>query len=175
MLAVGCDALEEAAKDLIEKQTGCKADQLTGINNPDLPNCSKVAACCKFVQGECGETTMFTFPQEVVDACKTNETVIKKAFTEYEGITADNCPEYLNPDACTEGLEKTRENYVNVVDKGVMDSGTEGAPSCKLIVDETVVPLNEQMGENADYLPKACEVGTENVSPDLDVVTSAEK
>jgi len=165
-----CSAVEDAVKESIEQQAGCSKEQLGTLDEAALPNCSKAVACCKFIRGQCGETTLFDFPKEVVDACAANEAVLKEAIEQYQGIEEGVCPSYLKDEACAEGTEKTRENYAAAVDKGQVGSGKENAPSCKLIIDNTVVPLNESLGDNAEYLPKACEAGAENASPEPDSV-----
>lgn len=152
----GC-FLEDAVEEAIEASAGCTEEDLGKLNEPALPNCSKAVACCKFIKGECGEITLFDFPEEVVQACDANELVLSELIDEYQGLTEGDCPKYLADDACAEGLDKTKENYREVVDQGKVDKAAAGAPSCKLIVEETVVPLNEGLESEAKYLPTACE------------------
>jgi len=169
MAITACDEVAKAADELLEKQAGCKEDQLGKYNEAALPSCSKAYSCCQFIQGECGETTIFDFPTEVAQACETNNSVLKAAIEEYQGIKEGECPSYLSEQACSGSVDDIKKNYVEVVDKGG-PGGSDAAPSCKLIVDETIVPLNAALDDTAKYLPKACEAGTGNVSPDLDAV-----
>jgi len=156
-LAGGCDALKDAADKVIESEAGCTEEQLGNLDEPELPNCSKAVACCKFIKGECGTITLFTPPQEAIEACNANEAVLKQVIEEYQGITEDSCPSYLTEDSCQEGLEKTKENYRKAIDMGDVTVGGKNAPSCQLIVDETVNKLNEKLGESSSLLPAACE------------------
>jgi len=166
VVAVGSCDFGDAAEKILEQSAGCKDSQLGNLNEPDLPNCSKAVACCKFIKGECGEITLFDFPQEVEEACNLNESVLKEAIEQYQGIAEGECPAYLTEDACQEGVEETREAYRNTIDLGQIDKASVGAPSCKMIVENTIVPLNEGLGSTAKYLPAACEVGTKVVSPE---------
>jgi len=167
-----CEAIKDAAENLVEQQAGCKDADLGTLNEPALPNCTKAVACCKFIQGECGSVNLFNFPQEVLAACQLNESVLAQAIGQYQGISDNECPAYLKEESCADGLEETRENYRKVVDQGLASGGSSTAPSCQLIVDNTVVPLNEGLGNQAKYLPKACELGSQVVSPDTDVVSA---
>jgi len=166
-----CEELKDATDKFLEHQTGCKEADLGKLNEPALPNCTKAVACCKFLKGECGNVDLFNFPDEVLQVCDVNEAVLGKAIEQYQGIKDNECPEYLTQESCTGGLDKTRENYRKVIDEGLTAGGSDTAPSCKFIVDETVVPLNEGLGTQAQYLPKACEVGSQVISPELDVAT----
>ena len=65
--------------------------------------------------------------------------------------------DHLGRTDCAEGLESTKENYRRVVDQGETTVGVANSPSCKLIIDETIVPLNESLGSSARMLPEACE------------------
>lgn len=153
----GCEALKDAAEEAIEAEAGCTEEQLGDLDEPDLPYCSKAVACCKFIKGECGEITLFTAPPEAVAACNANEAVLTEFIQEYQGISETSCPKYLDESACKEGLDKTRENYQQTVDQGNMTMAGAQAPSCKMIVDETVNELNEELGASAKFLPAACE------------------
>lgn len=168
----GCEAVQDAAQSLVEQQAGCKEADLGKLNEPDLPNCTKAVACCKFIQGKCGKVDLFNFPQEVLAGCQLNESVLSEAISQYQGISENQCPGFLKEEACTGGLDETRENYQEVVDQGLASGGSATAPSCKMIVDQTVVPLNQGLGSQAKYLPKACELGSQVISPDTDVVNA---
>ncbi|MBM4353544.1 MAG: hypothetical protein FJ109_07060 [Deltaproteobacteria bacterium] len=167
-LAAGCEELKEATDQLVEQAAGCKDADLGKLNEPALPNCTKAVACCKFVKGECGSVDLFSFPDEVLQVCNVNEAVLGKAIEQYQAIKENECPEYLTEESCAGGIEKTRENFQKVVDQGLTTGGSDTAPSCKFIVDQTVVPLNEGLGLQAKFLPKACEVGSQVVSPEPD-------
>ncbi len=167
----GCEAVQEATENLVEQQAGCKEADLGNLNEPALPNCTKAVACCKFIQGECGTVDLFNFPEEVLAVCRLNESVLSEAISQYQGISDDECPGFLEEEACAQGFDETRENYRKVVDQGLSSGGSDTAPSCRWIVEQTVVPLNQALGNQARFLPKACELGSEVVSPDLDVVT----
>jgi hypothetical protein len=164
-----CEALKDATDKVLEDQAGCKEADLGKLNEPALPNCTKAVACCKFLQGECGNVDLFSFPDEVLQACEVNEAVLAEAIEQYQGITENECPKYLTEESCGEGIEKTRANFRKVVDEGSATGGVETAPSCKFIVDQTIVPLNKAMGSQAQFLPKACELGSQVISPDLDL------
>ncbi len=166
----GCEAFKDAADQLLEQQTGCKEADLGKLNEPALPNCTKAVACCKFIQGECGNVDLFNFPDEVLNVCEVNEAVLGKAIEQYQAIKENECPEYLTEESCAGGVDKTRENFRKVIDEGLTAGGSDNAPSCKLIVDSTVVPLNEGLGAQAEFLPKACEIGSQVVSPEPDVI-----
>ena len=166
----GC-FLEDAVEEALEASAGCSEEDLGKLNEPALPNCSKAVACCKFIKGECGEITLFDFPDEVIQACEANEMVLSELIGEYQGLTEGDCPKYLQDDACAEGLDKTKKNYREVVDQGKVDKAAAGAPSCKLIVEETVIPLNDGLGSEAKYLPTACENVAGVVSEGYDDVT----
>jgi len=155
--SIGCEALKDAAEQVVEDEAGCTDEQLGTLNEPDLPNCSKAVACCKFIKGECGEITLFTAPDGVVQACGVNETVLSEIIGEYQGLTDGDCPDSLSDEACQDGLAKTRENYRKTLDGGEATFAGENTPSCQLIVDETVNKLNEQLGEASTFLPEACE------------------
>ncbi len=155
--SIGCEALKDAAEQVIENEAGCTNEQLGTLNEPDLPNCSKAVACCKFVKGECGEITLFTAPDGIVQACNMNEAVLAEIIGEYQGLTEGDCPDYLSEEACKDGLAKTRENYRNTMDGGDVTFAGANAPSCQLIVDETVNTLNDSLGATASLLPEACE------------------
>lgn len=155
--SVGCEALKDAVDEVIENETGCTDEQLGALNEPDLPNCSKAVACCKFVKGECGEVTLITPPDGVIQACNVNETVLSGIIEEYQGLTEGDCPAALSAEACKDSLAETRENYRKAVDAGDVTLAGADAPSCQLIVDETVNKLNESLGEAASFLPAACE------------------
>ena len=158
VLLTGCSFLEEAADNVLEQSVGCSEADLGHLNEPDLPNCSKAVACCKFLKGECGDVNLFTPPEGVLTACNANEAVLGSVIEEYQGLAEGDCPTYLDPESCSEGLEKTRENYRKAVDQGDTEVSTESSPSCKLIIDETIVPLNETLGTTARVLPSACEM-----------------
>ena len=162
--------MKEATENVIESEAGCTEQQLGDLNEPALPNCSKAVACCKFVKGECGEVTLFTPPDEVIQACNLNQAVLTEVIHEYQAIGEGTCPDALKDEACKEGTEQTRANYVKVVDQGDLGQAEAGAPSCLLIVDQTINVLNEELGENAAFLPKACEAVAGVVSPQEDVV-----
>lgn len=162
---------EDAVKEAIEESAGCTEEDLGNLNEPQMPNCSKAVACCMFIRGQCGEVTLFTPPEEVVQACEANEAVLSEVIQEYQGLTEGDCPSYLADNACAEGLEQTKENYREAVDQGKVDKAAAGAPSCKLIIEETVVPLNEGLGTQASYLPTACENVAGSVSETPEDVT----
>ncbi len=172
-VSLGCGILKDAAEKVIEDEAGCTDQQLGNLNEPELPNCSKAVACCKFVKGECGEVKLFTAPDGVIQACNVNETVLANIIEEYQGLTDGTCPDYLTEEACQEGLAKTKENYRKTVDGGDLTMAGANAPSCQLIVDETVNRLTEQLGATASLLPAACEPVDVNLpSPGVtDIVT----
>ncbi len=155
--SIGCEALKDAAEKVVEDEAGCTDEQLGTLNEPDLPNCSKAVACCKFVKGECGEITLFTAPDGIIQACNVNETVLSGIIEEYQGLTEGDCPASLSDEACKDGLAKTRENYRKTMDAGDVSLAGADAPNCQLIVDETVNKLNESLGASASVLPEACE------------------
>ena len=157
LIAGGCDAASKAVESVIEAETGCTNAQLGNLNEPSLPNCSKAAACCKFVKGECGKSTLITPPQAVIEVCNVQETVLSSVITTYQGLKDGDCPEYLKAEGCADGLQKTQENYVATVDLGTGDFSADNAPSCALIVEQTVHKLNDELGDSAKYLPAACE------------------
>ena len=157
LLLSACDEAKEAAEDLVEDQAGCSDEQLGDLKEPDLPHCSKAIACCKFLKGECGEVRFFTPPEEVLQACDINEAVLAAVLEKYRAIDGETCPEYLKQESCAEGMEQTRSNYRDVVDLGESEHAAEDAPSCRLIVQETVNRLNDEIGDAACYLPEACE------------------
>jgi hypothetical protein len=169
LVGVSCEVLKDAADKIIEAESGCTQNQLGNLNEPDLPNCSKAVACCKFLKGECGDIQLFTPPESVLTACNTNETVLKELIETYQGMTDGTCPDILSEESCGEGLTKTKENYILAVDQGITGMGIEDGLSCKLIVEETVNKLNDKLGANAQFLPAACEPGTANtyVPPDI--------
>lgn len=154
----GCwDWFDDVAEEVIEGEMGCDNTQLASITEPALPNCSKVAACCKFLKGECGEVTLFTPPQSIIDICNANEQLFLDAIDTYKEISEDYCPEYLKEESCSGSVDDTRANYVNAIDNGVLDNVVEGAPSCKTMLDATVGPLNDVLGDAARFLPAECE------------------
>jgi len=156
--AAGCDEIADAVDEQLEEQAGCTAEQLGDLQEPDLPHCSRAIACCKFLEGECGEVRFFSPPAEIVQACQTNEQVLGKTLVEYRKIEEGSCPEYLEADACNDGAEQTRARYRAVVDEGQATAfGAQGAPSCRLIVEQTINRLDDELGEKARYLPEACE------------------
>jgi hypothetical protein len=152
-----CDALKDAVDEVIESETGCTATDLGTLAEPDLPMCSKAVACCKYIKGECGKSQLLEFPDGVIAVCNAQETVLAEAITQYQGITDGDCPGFLTADACTDGLETTKENYRKTIDEGSNELASNTAPSCTMIVDETVIPLNDSLGNQAQYLPAACE------------------
>jgi len=158
LLVAGCDEVKDAADDLLEREAGCTAEQLGDTQEEALPHCSRAIACCKFLKGECGSIQLFSAPQEVVQACNINEEALTRAIGGYREISDDNCPDELEAEACADGADKTRENYRLAIDMGQGEGlGAEGAPSCKLIVDETINRLNDELGDKAALLPEACE------------------
>lgn len=172
---LGCGILKDAAEKVIEDEAGCTAEQLGTLDEPDLPNCSKAVACCKFIKGECGEIKLFAAPDEVIQACNINETVLAEVIGEYQGLTEGDCPPYLTDEACQDGLAKTRENYARAVDLGDLSVASNNAPSCQLIVDETVNRLNDKLGTAASLLPEACEPVVVNLpNPGADDITPEE-
>ncbi len=155
--SIGCEALKDAAEQVVEDETGCTDKQLGNLNEPELPNCSKAVACCKFVKGECGEVTLFSPPDSIIQACNVNETVLSGIIEEYQGLSEGDCPDSLSDEACKNGLAKTRENYRKTMDAGDVTLAGASAPNCQLIVDQTVNKLNESLGGAASLLPNACE------------------
>lgn len=153
-----CDDAKDAVDEVVEKNLGCSKSDLGHLDEPDLPNCSALVACCKFLQGECGKIQVITPPQEVLDACAANEEFVGTAIEQYQAIDGETCPELLSEDACEDGVESTKEKYRASVDGGDGESLAEGAPNCSTAVQETLVPLAEQLGDSADLLPDACSV-----------------
>ena len=97
---------------------------------------------------------------DVVTACNTSQEAITTAFDQYHAVdTNDECPSYLQPQSCASGKEQTKTNFVKVVDQGdtAAGLGAVGAPSCTLMVTETVNRANDELGDKAGYLPDACE------------------
>lgn len=157
--ASGCwDIWEEAADQVIEGEMGCSEQQLAPINEPALPNCSKLAACCKFLKGECGAIQYFTAPQSVIDLCNTNEALFLDFIDTYADISEGNCPKYLTDEACQGTVGDTKTTYVSVVDEGSLEGAAGESPSCNSMLEATVVPLNEALGATAEMLPAACEL-----------------
>lgn len=155
---LGCDEVKDAADDLLEREAGCTAAQLGDTQEADLPHCSRAIACCMFLKGECGNVQLFTPPAEVVQACNANNTALASAIEGYREITDDTCPDELQAEACADGAEETRANYRKAIDLGDSQGlGSETAPSCKLIVEETIQRLNDELGDKAPLLPEACE------------------
>ena len=152
---LGCDAAKKAADDLVEDQLGCSDAQLDGFTEPDLPDCSRVAACCRFLSGDCGQVR-FTPHPDVVTACNANETIVAGIVSTYQSISADQCPAVLQASACEGGVEQTKANYVAAINDGVRTSASAEAPSCRRIAKETIGKLSETAGGAADLLPEAC-------------------
>ncbi len=156
-LILGCSSPSELLDEFVEHETGCTPAQLGNLDEPALPNCSKAIACCKVIKGDCGQIKLFTAPQTILDACNAQESVLSTAISTYQDLKEGECPVYLTQKSCDEGLDKTRENYISVVDQGNSEGGSDTAPSCALIVQETVNALNDELGDSAKYLPEACE------------------
>ena len=151
----GCDAAKKATDDFVEGQLGCKDTQLAGIDEPALPDCSRVAACCRFLKGECGVVS-FTPNEQVKEACDINETVLSTVIASYRAIDGEQCPSVLQPSACEGGVDQTKAKFIEAVNDGVRTSASQEAPSCSRIAKETIGKLSETIGDAAQYLPEAC-------------------
>ena len=159
LTATSCwDVWEDAANQVIEGELGCSEQQLAPINEPALPNCTKLAACCKFLKGECGAITYFTAPQSVVNLCNTNESLFLDFIDTYAQISDGNCPKYLTEEACSGSVSDTQQTFVQVVDQGSLTGAAGDSPSCSSMLDATVQPLNSILGAQANLLPEACQL-----------------
>ncbi len=165
---LGCDAAKEATDDFVEGQLGCTPAQLEGVDEPDLPDCSRVAACCKFVSGDCGQVR-FTPHPDVKAACDANEAVLATVISSYRAIDGEQCPAVLQASACEGGVDQTKAKFVEAVNDGVRTSASQESPSCRRISKETIGRLDETIGDAAEYLPEACSALTidkEPIAPD---------
>ncbi|GEM_PF-5515653 len=151
----GCwEVWEEAAQQVIEGEMGCTDEQLASVTEPDLPNCSKLAACCKFLKGECGVISYFTPPDFILEVCNGNEEMIVDFIEQYREISEGRCPDYLTDETCQGTVGDVRTTYISAVDQGNIGGAFEFA-SCSSLLDATVVPLNDLFG---GLLPAACEL-----------------